>query len=268
MDTDLSNTTLVEKLEEKLNKAQQKIKILEKMIEQHTKELYLKNIALEQQNKELDQFSYIISHDLKAPLRAIGSLSNFLLTDYEDKLDESGKEQLHLLVNRAQRMNSLIEGVLRYSKVGRIKNEVKQVNLNNLINDIIDAISPPGNIELYVENDLPILFFEISQMEQIFQNLIGNAIKYTDKPKGVIKIGCEDKGECWQFYVADNGPGIDSKYFEKIFQIFQTLSSRDEKESTGIGLTIVKKIIETNGGHIWVESKMGEGCTFFFTIPK
>lgn len=227
-----------------------------------------KSDELASTNKELEQFAYIVSHDLKAPLRAIISLTSFFETDYKDKLDKNGFEQLKLLSGRAHHMNNLIEGILEYSKLGREKEKKILVNLNAKLKQIIEFISPPKNIKIIVENTLPEVIFDSTKIEQVFQNLIENAIKYIDKPNGIIRVGSTSENNFWKFYVADNGPGIEEKYFEKIFQIFQTLSARENIESTGIGLTIVKKIIETSGGEIWLESKINEGCTFYFTIPK
>jgi PAS domain S-box-containing protein len=226
-----------------------------------------KSIELARSNKNLEEFAYIVSHDLKAPLRAIGSLSNFLEEDYSDKLGPNGLELLKLMVGRVDRLNNLIEGILKYSKIGRSQQKTEKVNLNNIVKEVIELIAPPGNIEIKIETFLPTILYDPIKAEQVFQNLIGNSIKYMDKPKGIIRIGSSSEGNFWKFYVADNGPGIGEKYFEKIFQIFQTLSPRDKKESTGIGLSIVKKIIETNGGKIWLESKVGQGSTFYFTIP-
>ena len=223
---------------------------------------------LESVNKELSDFAYIVSHDLKAPLRGISTLVNWILTDYADKFDEEGKEQMDLLLSRVERMHNLIDGILQYSRVGRIKEEKTQVSLNELVPDIIDILAPPENIAITIENELPVIECEKTRITQVFQNLLSNAIKYMDKPQGHVRIGCVEEESCWRFSITDNGPGIEDKYFEKIFQMFQTLSPRDEVESTGVGLAVVKKIIEIYGGKVWVESKMGEGSTFLFTLPK
>jgi len=223
---------------------------------------------LESANKELNDFAHIVSHDLKAPLRGIKTLANWISTDYADKLDEDGREQMDLLSSRVDRMHNLIDGILQYSRVGRIKEEMSQVNLNELVPDIIDMIASSESITVTVENELPVIECEKTRIIQVFQNLLSNAVKYMDKSQGQIRIGCVEEDGCWKFSVADNGPGIEERHFEKIFQIFQTLSPRDELESTGLGLTLVKKIVEMYGGQIWIESKMGEGSTFFFTLPK
>ena len=225
---------------------------------------------LEIANGELNDFAYIVSHDLKAPLRAIASLSSFLEADYSEKLDQAGKEQLSLLVTRTKRMHNLIDGILRYSRVTKTSEEKDEVNLNKLVMEIADSIIPTvnKNIEVKIENKLPTIICEPTRIEQIFQNLISNAIKFMDKIKGEIRITCIGNNGFWEFSVKDNGPGIEEKYYEKIFQIFQTLQARDDFESTGVGLSIVKKIVEKGGGSIWVDSKVGEGSTFYFTLPK
>ena len=219
-------------------------------------------------NEELKDFAYIVSHDLKAPLRGISTLTEWIVNDYADKFDDDGKEQMKLLSARVSRMHNLIEGVLQYSRVGRLNEEQVQVDLNEIVPEVIDMVSPPENITVKIENELPVITCEQTRIMQVFQNLISNAIKYMDKPEGLIKIGCIEKDGQWVFNVSDNGPGIEEKYFEKIFQIFQTLSSRDDFESTGVGLTVTKKIVELYGGRIWVESSIGQGSTFFFSFPK
>lgn len=224
---------------------------------------------LERANEELRNFVYVASHDLKSPLRAIHSLAEWMKTDYADKLDETGKERLDLMMNRAKRMHRLIGGILRYSRIGRMEVERDEVNLNELVSEVINTIKPlVKDIDIEVAAQLPTIHCDKTLVGSVFQNLLTNAVRYMDKPKGRVTIGCTDEDGYWKFSVADNGQGIDDKYHDKIFQIFQTLHPRDEVESTGIGLSIVKKIVETQGGEIWLESKVGEGSTFFFTVPK
>jgi PAS domain S-box-containing protein len=223
---------------------------------------------LEKTNQELKDFAYIVSHDLKAPLRGIRNLAEWVTTDYADKLDDNGKEQMNLLASRVDRMHNLIDGILQYSRVGRVEEEKVVVNLNELVTEAIDMITPPENITITIESELPTIECGQTRIMQVFQNLLSNAVKYMDKPQGQIKVGCVEEDGFWEFYVADNGPGIEEKYFEKIFQLFQTLAPRDESESTGIGLTVTKKIVELYNGKIWVESEPGQGSTFFFTLPK
>ena len=223
---------------------------------------------LESINSELKDFANIVSHDLKAPLQGIQTVTQWISEDYGDKLDEKGKEHLDLLTNRANCMHNLIEGILSYSRVGHLAEQKVRINLNELMPQIIDMVSAPENIAIVVENELPVIESEQTRITQIFQNLLSNAVKDMDKPQGRIRIKCVEEEDCWKFSVADNGPGIKEGHFEKIFQMFQTLSPQDTFESTGIGLTLVKKIVEIYGGRIWVESELGKGTTFFFTLSK
>ncbi len=219
-------------------------------------------------NKELKEFASIVSHDLKAPLRGIKTLASWILSDSADKLDDQANEQMNLLLERVERMYNLIEGALQYSRAGRAEGNRVQVNLNNFIPEIINMVVPPENITVTIENELPVIECEETHIMQVFQNLLSNAIKYMDKPQGWIKIGCVEHDGFWKFSVADNGPGIEEKHFERIFKIFQALPTSPDFEGTGVGLTVAKKIIELYDGKIWVESNPGEGSTFFFTLPK
>jgi PAS domain S-box-containing protein len=223
---------------------------------------------VESANRELKDFAYVVSHDLKAPLRGIKTLSEWISTDYTDKLDEQGKEQMKLLVGRVDRMQNLIDGILQYSRIGRVKEKRDVVNLNKVVADVIDILASPANITITVENELPTIECEPTRIVQVFQNLLSNAVKYMDKPQGQIKVGSVEENGFWKFNVTDNGPGIEEKHFERVFQLFQTLAPRDSVESTGVGLTVAKKVVELYGGRIWIESKVGEGSTFFFTLPK
>ncbi len=219
-------------------------------------------------NRELNDFASIVSHDLKAPLRGIKTLANWILADCADKLGDQANEQINLLLDRVERMYNLIEGALQYSRLGQTKGKQIQVNLNKFVPEIINMVVPPENITVTIENELPVIECDETQIMQVFQNLLSNAIKYMDKPQGWVKVGCVEQDGFWKFSVADNGPGIEEKHFEKIFKIFQALPTSPRFEGTGVGLTITKKIVELYNGKIWVESKVGEGSTFFFTLPK
>lgn len=225
-------------------------------------------VQLAEVNQELENFAYVVSHDLKAPLRAITQLAGWISTDYAPVLDEDGQEYLQLLVGRTKRMHNLIEGILQYSRVGRVMEREKEIDLDRLVQEVIEALAPPAHIQIIVQSALPTVVGEQTRLGQVFQNLLDNAIKYMDKPKGRIIVDCSDNQSHWLFSVTDNGPGIEERYHDKVFQMFQTLAPRDEIESTGVGLALAKKIIETNGGKIWVESTVGQGSTFHFTLPK
>ncbi len=222
---------------------------------------------LSRSNSQLQDFVHISAHDLKTPVRGIGTLADWIISDYGDKLDNQGREQIRLLKNRAIRIDKLIDGMLQYSKIVRNRQKTRQVDLSAMLSDIIRGITSPDNIEIAVDS-LPNITGECEYIELVFKNLLANAVIFMDKTKGQIKVGCVEQGDFWKFYVSDNGPGIEQKYFEKIFRIFQTLPKNGEPKTTGIGLAIVKKIVEIYGGKIWVESQPGSGSTFYFTFPK
>jgi len=228
--------------------------------------------VLEQENQrlreELSHFAYAVSHDLKAPLRGITLIAQWLCEDYGEKLGPEAKEQMALLQNRVNRMRDLIDGVLQYSRIGRIQEDLVAVNLNELLPMILDIVAPPTHIRITMDSNLPTITCERTRIIQVFQNLLSNAVKFMDKPQGEIHVGCAEATEHWQFRVVDNGPGIEAKHFQRIFRIFQTLQPKEEYEGAGVGLALVKKIVERHGGQVWVESEVGKGSTFFFTFPK
>lgn len=221
---------------------------------------------LQAANQELQNFAYVVSHDLKTPLRGISSIASWLEQDFHDRLGNEGREMLTLLKNRAQRMEAMIEGVLEYSRIGRDE-RIQDVDVNSLLRDIAQEIVSTTNCTIVLRGTFPRIPADPIRISQVFQNLIDNAVKYMDKPAGMIEIVCQRDEDWWLFSVADNGPGIEEKHFERIFQLFQVLNPRDDVDSTGIGLTIVKRILESYGGKIWLQSTPGEGTTFFFTLP-
>jgi len=223
---------------------------------------------LERMNKELTDFSYIVSHDLKAPLRGIKSLAHWIVSDHFDTLNDDGKEQLSLLQNRVDRMQDLVKGILEYSLLGQASERMTEVDLDVLLPNIVDMVATPDNVSVDIQKSLPTLQCQKTRISQVFQNLLSNAVKYMDKPQGKIEVRCIDEGEHWQFSISDNGPGIDKTYQDKIFQLFQTVLSKDQTDSTGIGLSVVKKCVTMYGGQVWVESEIGQGSTFYFTFPK
>lgn len=226
-------------------------------------------LEITRSNQDLEQFAYVASHDLQEPLRKISSYLQLIEHRYSDKLDEDGKEFIGFAVDGATRMKRLINDLLTYSRVQRSKEEFQPVQLQQVIATVLE------NLELPIEesgaeityDELPEVFGSKSQMVQLFQNLISNAIKFCGENLPHVHIGVEKAGSQWQFWVKDNGIGIDPKYFDRIFVIFQRLHSRREYSGTGIGLAICKKIIENHDGHIWVESEAGKGTTFYFTLP-
>ncbi len=242
--------------------ADEEIKALHADLKHHATQLELAN-------RELTDFAYVVSHDLKAPLRGIASLAGWLSADYSEKIGPEGKAQLDLMMGRVMRMNALIDGILTYSRAGRLKEGRVEMDLARLVPNVIDLLAAPSTIRVEITTPLPSVMIEPTKAQQIFQNLLSNAIKYMDKPQGRVCVGCDPDGDdFWRFSVSDNGPGIEEKYFERIFQLFQTLAPRDSVEGTGVGLALVKRIVEMEGGRVWLESTPGEGATFFFTLPK
>jgi PAS domain S-box-containing protein len=224
---------------------------------------------LEKINAELDQFAYVVSHDLKAPLRAINNLSEWIEEDISDLLDGDNKEQFKLLRGRVHRMEGLINGILSYSRAGRIKTTKERFLVKTVVEELCDTLRLTQSTQFVVQGDPTLeLVSERITLGQILQNLISNGIKYNDKEQIIITIGWTENDSHVELFVKDNGPGISAEFHDRIFVIFQTLQSRDEVESTGVGLAIVKKIVDEKGGTIRVESTMGEGSTFFFTWPK
>ncbi|MEP7264191.1 MAG: ATP-binding protein [Bacteroidota bacterium] len=227
---------------------------------------YLAN--LEKSNAELDKFAYVVSHDLKAPLRAIGNLTGWIEEDIGDKLPADSVTHFNTIKNRVVRMEGLINGILDYTKANKNGGAEEAFKCDDLLRETIDLLGVPDNAIINIRQGMPLMKTEKVKLQQVFMNIINNAIRYNDKEDIQVDIGFEDKGNDWQFYVKDNGPGIEPRYHDKIFVIFQTLNARDELESRGVGLAIVKKLIEDEGGKIWVESDAGMGAKFCFTWPK
>jgi signal transduction histidine kinase len=223
---------------------------------------------LEDRNQELDDFSHIASHDLQAPLRGISNLAEWLVSDLAGKLPIENQQQLQLIQSRVIQMNALINGLLQYARVGRENIDYVTINLSDLIAEVVDLLDPPPEFQIQFPTNLPTIETQVLLLKQVLANLIGNAIKYHDRPNGKVEILVEDYESCLYFKVIDDGLGIAPEHHKKIFSIFQTLVSREDLKGTGIGLTIVKKIVESRGGTVWVESELGKGSTFSFTWPK
>lgn len=240
----------------------------QEMLEVLNRELRATVENLERSNRELQDFAHVAAHDLKAPLRGIATLADWITQDAADRLDEQGRANLGLLRQRVGRMMLLIDGILQYARIGHSEPALEPVDANALAAEIIEQIAPPPHIVVRVEGPLPVVQCERIRLTQVLQNLLSNAVKYLDKPAGLIRVGCAAEEGFWKFSVADNGPGIESKYFERIFRMFQTLATKSEQGGTGIGLAVVKKIVELHGGRVWLESQVGQGSTFYFTLPR
>ncbi len=223
---------------------------------------------LEKANKELDKFAYVVSHDLKAPLRAIANLSAWIEEDIHDKLNSDTREHFNMLKGRVNRMEGLINGILDYSRADRIKSPNTAVDTNEIIHEVLDLVSMNNTNSVKVCDALPTIHTERMKFQQVVSNLVSNAFKHNDKENPELIINYRDAEDYHVFSFQDNGPGIESQYFEKIFVIFQTLQARDTFESTGVGLAIVKKIMDEIGGKVIVESTPGEFCRFDVYWPK
>ena len=240
----------------------------EKELAELNEELEMTANKLSATNRELSEVAYIAAHDLKTPVRAMGSLASMIRSDYEGKLDKEAVNELNMIVAKADKMNELLDGMLQYCRLERAINYCPRVDTNEVVKKVISEAAPPETIEITIENDLPVIECEPRHAEMLLGHLIRNAIKFMDKTKGLIKINCIEKNDFWQFSISDNGPGIEQRHFSKIFKLFQTLNSHDEVAGAGVGLSIAKKIVELYNGAIWIESQMGVGSTFSFAIPK
>jgi light-regulated signal transduction histidine kinase (bacteriophytochrome) len=260
------------------------------------KELAESNAKLSRSNRDLDEFAYVASHDLREPLRGIHNYATFLIEDYADKLDAEGRQKLETLQRLSKRMDTLIDALLHFSRVGRTELAVQQTNLQEVLSEVLDSVRimlEEHRVDVRLPVALPAVVCDRVRVGEIFENLIVNAVKYNDKPHKWVEIGTttrpretnaagDDSASAKQatdarqaksdelvFYVRDNGIGIPEKHHEGIFRIFKRLHGRDKfGGGTGAGLTIVKKIVERHGGRIWIESTVGEGTTFFFTLPQ
>lgn len=223
--------------------------------------------ALEKSNSELDQFAYVASHDLKAPLRGIANLSQWIEDDLGDRMDDQTREHMHLLRGRVIRLENLIGGILAYSRAGRDRGDSVMVDVHTLVTDVWELLAPPETATLEIATPLPRFLAPRVQLQQVLLNLIGNAIKYNQERGLHIQVGARREADVWTIWVKDDGVGIAPEFHDKIWGLFQTLERRDKVESTGIGLSVVRKIIESHGGRSWVESELGHGATFYFTWP-
>jgi PAS domain S-box-containing protein len=220
--------------------------------------------------RELDQFAYVASHDLKAPLRGVANLAQWIEEDAGERLDAESIRHIRMLMGRVHRLEGLIDGILAYSRAGRTPRAAETVDSGNLVRSVVDLLAMPPGVEVEVAPEMPVLEAERLLLEQVFMNLIGNAVKHGGggRTELTVRVAGHDVGEAVEFSVSDDGPGIAPEYHERIWGIFQTLASRDQVEGTGVGLALVKKIVERRGGRVSVESEPGSGATFRFLWPK
>jgi len=241
---------------------------LEALVKERTSELEVANTDLRRSNENLEQFAYVASHDLQEPLRIMASFSELLERRYNDKLDTDANEFIGYIVDGAKRMQRLIQDLLVYSRIGRTDMTIEEIDSNSILERVINSMMPviKESKAVITHDELPTQTGSESSFIQLFQNLIGNAIKFHGPEPPRVHVSAVKKDKEWVFSVRDNGIGIEPQYKDRIFLIFQRLHGRDQYPGTGIGLAICKKIVETQGGRIWVESEHGKGSTFYFTI--
>ncbi len=231
--------------------------------------LHEKTKRLEYSNKKLEEFARVVSHDLKEPLRTIEVFSQFLLEDWGSKIEGKGVEYLQALRRSAARMKRLIEDLHRLSSIGLKAEPMEEINISEVLAEVREDMSASlTNVSVITKDGFPTIMGNRTRLKEIFSNLISNAIKYNDKPQKIVEIDWEEDSDHYKFFVRDNGVGIEERYWERVFEVFERLNPRHDQEGTGAGLAIVKRIVEEYGGRIWVTSVMGSGSTFCFTIPK
>jgi len=232
--------------------------------------LHKSNENLERSNKELEQFAYVASHDLQEPLRMIASYTQLLAQRYEGQLDAKAKKYIDYAVDGAVRMQRLINDLLSFSRIGTRGKPLEPTDAQAVLSEALHnlAAAIEESRAMVTNDELPKVRADASQLVLVFQNLIGNAIKFHGQEKPRVHIAAVDQAGEWIFSVRDNGIGIDSQYADRIFVIFQRLHTREEYPGTGIGLAVCKRIVERHGGRIWFESEAGKGSTFFFSIPQ
>lgn len=222
---------------------------------------------LSRSNAELEQFAYVASHDLRAPLRGIANLAEWIREDLPEKLPEKVEAHVAKLVRRIHRMERLTDDLLNYSRAGRERDTIEETDTGALVADLAQLLSPPDGFMIVAGPGMPVIETARSALEMVFRNLIGNAIKHHDRPDGKVRVAARRRGKFIEFSVADDGPGIAPKYHKQIFQMFHTLRPRDEVEGTGMGLALVRRLVEKAGGEVTLESEEGKGATFRFTWP-
>ena len=262
----------IEAAYEKLQQLQLKLvatnSSLEQRVKERTAELKNANIEFEIANAELKEFAYIVSHDLKAPLRAIDSLTKWIAEDYKGDLDTEGQDLIQTLKNRVIIMNQLIDGILQYSRISRVNSKSETTDLNEIIQYVWTLEKPAEHFSLNIEKPLPKIFVNYNKIQELFQKIIQNAIRFNDKEKAIISINWSEDKDYIYIDFQDNGIGIKEKNFDEIFKIFKTLEKKKYTNQIGIGLTLAKRIVEIYNGEITLISKIGAGTTFTISFPK
>lgn len=245
----------------------EKVRILNELNENLKKE----SEKLEDANHELEAFAYSVSHDLRVPLRAIDGFSRIIMEDYEDKLDDEGKRLLNIIRENTKKMGHLIDDILLLSRASRQEMRMSPLDMESLVMNVVEELKPAiGDRDIQLEiKSLPSTYGDRTLLNQVFSNLISNSIKFTGlKEKAIIEVGAEERKDEITYYVRDNGAGFNMKYENKLFGLFQRLHGSDEFEGTGVGLSIVQRIVRRHGGRVWGEGKVNEGATIYFTLQK
>jgi len=236
--------------------------------EQHALALATISAELMRSNRELEQVAYGASHDLKAPLRGIATVCDWLEEDLVEVMTDDARKHLGQLRSRVRRMGAIVDGILAFARVGQKRAQPEVVEIGSLLRDVVELIHPPDSAVIQLSPGMPVARVQRQLLEQVFSNLIGNALKYARRTDPRVDVGVSENERFFEFWVADNGPGIAPQYHERIWSLFQRLESQDEIEGTGVGLALVKKIVEGQGGRAWVESQPGHGATFRFLWPN
>lgn len=221
---------------------------------------------LEKQNQELNDYTHMISHDLVSPLQSIETLTQWLIDDHKECLNEEGRSHVDMISDHVEKIDTLVESIRKYSRISRTSAEKYKLDLNNVIDTILREQNFGDNIRVSIPEKLPKVFGETFSFKELFFNLISNAFKFNHKEEKSLELGYEDKNTHWQFYIKDNGKGIEEMYFEKVFVAFSKLEN--DYKSAGMGMAIAKKVVEMYGGEIWLESEVNVGTTVYFTIKK
>ena len=230
----------------------------------HQKEQLL--LKLQYQNEQLNDYAHLVSHDLKSSIRSLSALLTWIKEDCGEKIGEESVGNLNLMEAKIEKMDQFLEDIINYSEIGATGLKSNTIDLNKEVVKIIDSINIPNNISVVVKGNLPVLKADARRLRQVLQNLISNSVNFNNKEVGLVEIGVEETEDLYTFSIQDNGPGIPKEYHEKIFNTFTTLGYQEK--STGMGLSIVKRVLDLYGGEIWLESEVTKGSTFYFTIPK
>lgn len=250
-----------------VNVTRAKVNVFEKLYFSR-KELKDAIAEKEKINKQLERFTYMVAHDLKSPLA--GAISLLAMIREEECIQQSPeiKEQMSTVLSAANHLTEMIAAILDYARQNETNGITEMVDVNSLISDIARLLFPPPNIHIVAEGSLPVMMANRLKLQRIFQNLISNAIKYNDKPDGWIVIGVTDRDEFYEFYVKDNGPGMQQRDTDRVFRLFERLDDHAKEEGSGIGLNIFKMLVEEQGGKVWAESQPGQGSVFYFLWRK